>query len=156
MLLTDFAKPTTQAWFGGNLSKIVSLSAAIGTWRLNNLRPGKMVLFDSRAFTVPDNYEVANYFVWRQQDAKRNSISMRAQARFSHRELQGKNSADMLSMLSEVDEQDWPVWVGNGRVVCPDISGSILYTAPDFKAAENSWLMNKIPIKQEENNYARI
>jgi tRNA(His) 5'-end guanylyltransferase len=45
-------------------------------------------LFDSRAFIIPKE-EVANYFIWRQQDATRNSIQMLAQANFSHKQLQG-------------------------------------------------------------------
>lgn len=40
-----------------------------------------------------------NYFLWRQRDAVRNSISMAAQAKFSTRELHGKSSGEMQEML---------------------------------------------------------
>ena len=56
--------------------------------------------FDCRFFEVPNMVEAGNYFVWRQQDAKRNSISMMAQSIFSHKELQGKSGTEMLKMIS--------------------------------------------------------
>lgn len=57
--------------------------------------------FDCRIFEVPNIVEAGNYFVWRQQDAKRNSISMMAQSIFSHKELQGKSGIEMLKMISD-------------------------------------------------------
>jgi tRNA(His) guanylyltransferase len=45
-------------------------------------------LFDSRVFNLPRE-EVGNYFVWRQQDATRNSIQMVGQAHFSQKQLHG-------------------------------------------------------------------
>jgi tRNA(His) 5'-end guanylyltransferase len=55
-------------------------------------------LFDSRAFNIPRE-DVVNYFISRQQDCSKNSISMLAQAHFSHRQLQGKNGSQMQDML---------------------------------------------------------
>ena len=55
--------------------------------------------FDSRLFSVPNMIEAGNYFVWRQQDAKRNSISMMAQSIFSHKSLQSKSGEEMLEMI---------------------------------------------------------
>ena len=57
--------------------------------------------FDSRMFSVPNMTEAGNYFVWRQQDAKRNSISMYAQSIFSHKLLQNKSGKEMLKMIEE-------------------------------------------------------
>lgn len=102
LILTDFASPTTEAWFDGNQQKIVSISAALATARFNELRPGKLALFDSRAFTIPDPVEVENYLIWREADATRNAISMAAQAKFSHRELHLKSSNEMQEMLWSV------------------------------------------------------
>ena len=56
-------------------------------------------LFDSRVFTIPDPTEVYNYFVWRQNDASRNSIQMAAQACFSQKELQGKTCDELQELL---------------------------------------------------------
>jgi tRNA(His) 5'-end guanylyltransferase len=99
LLLTDFATPKTEAWFDGNVQKVVSVSASLATAQFNLLRPGKMAFFDSRTFTIPDPVEVANYFVWRQKDATRNSISMAAQAHFSQKQLHAKSSGEMQEML---------------------------------------------------------
>lgn len=105
LVVQDFAKPTTEAWYGSSLQKIASVSAAIATRDFN--RVGSEIglpptaLFDSRVFTIPDPVEVANNLIWRQQDAIRNSISMCAQAQFSHTVLQGKGTNDMLDMLHE-------------------------------------------------------
>jgi tRNA(His) 5'-end guanylyltransferase len=63
-------------------------------------RHPSLATFDARAFVLP-NDEVANYFVWRQKDAERNSLSMLAQAHFSQKQLQGKNRAAMHEMLHE-------------------------------------------------------
>ena len=144
VLLTDFEKESTEAWFDGNLQKMCSVAASIASvefnkhwltqrtescivcscellpplspprceycieseedlfeWEANqNSIPG---LFDARVFTIPDPIEVQNCFVWRQQDATRNSISMLAQSHFSHKELHKKSTADMHEMLHSKD-----------------------------------------------------
>lgn len=131
LLLTDFATIATQAWFDGVVQKIVSVSASIATARFNQLRPGRLAFFDSRAFTIPDPVEVANYFVWRQKDATRNSISMAAQAHFSHRQLHGKSSGEMQEMLwSEhgVNWNDHDPRFKRGTVITPELTvGSVSY-----------------------------
>lgn len=99
LVLTDFDKTSTQAWFDGGVQKITSVSASLATAKFNELRPGKLAFFDARVFTIPDPVEVANYLIWRQQDATRNSISMAAQALFSHGQLYGKSSGEMQEML---------------------------------------------------------
>ena len=62
--------------------------------------------FDARCFNVPIS-EVANAILWRQQDCTRNSISSLAQAYFSHKELQGKNSSQMQDMLFNKHNINW-------------------------------------------------
>ena len=102
ILLTDFDKLNTQAWFDYNLQKIVSISAAYASTEFSRIYFGKnsnlIAVFDSRAFNVPKE-EVCNYFIWRQQDWIRNSIQMLAQAHYSHKELHKKNTKDMHEML---------------------------------------------------------
>ena len=111
ILLTDFALPTTSAWFDGNLQKMASVSASLITAEFNQLRRMRhfetqpsfdnfsLAFFDSRVFTIPDRTEVMNYFIWRNQDCARNSVSMVAYANFSHKELQGKSTKDKHDML---------------------------------------------------------
>ena len=100
ILLTDFAKHTTEAWFDGNVQKQVSVAASMATC-LFNQRPGMSptAMFDCRAFTIPDPVEVENYFIWRQQDAVRNSILMLAQHHYSHKEMHCKNTSVLQDMI---------------------------------------------------------
>lgn len=119
VLSTDFGSVNAQPWFGGVVAKQVSIAAAIATAELNSRRPGQRALFDARVFTLSDPVEVANYFLWRQRDAVRNSISMAAQARFSHRQLQGVSTGRMQEMLwSEhgINWNDYPDGFKRGRV----------------------------------------
>ncbi len=103
LLLTDFDRLETEAWFDYNLQKIVSVSAGMASayFSMKVIVP-QAVVFDSRAFNIPKE-EVVNYFVWRQQDWKRNSLQMLSQAHFSSKELHGKKEADMHDMLHSKD-----------------------------------------------------
>lgn len=124
ILLTDFDKITTDAWFDGQVQKMVSVSASLATAKFNreylnfqmNLSndPGlqrlstecPLAFFDARVFTIPDPIEVENYFIWRQKDAVRNSISMHAQSLYSHTELNGKSQSDMHEMI-HIKGENW-------------------------------------------------
>ncbi|WP_328344650.1 tRNA(His) guanylyltransferase Thg1 family protein [Micromonospora sp. NBC_00421] len=120
LLLCDFTTPGTQPWFGGVAAKMVSISAAVATATLNARRPGRTALFDSRVFTIADPREVANYFIWRQRDCVRNSITMAAQAQFPHKLLHGMNTGQMQELLwSEcgINWNDYPDGCKRGRVV---------------------------------------
>lgn len=114
ILLTDFETPNTEAWFNGNMQKMVSISAAIATAKFNDsaldaFQNGgikkffnmDLALFDSRVFTISDPIEVENYFIWRQQDATRNSIQMAARALYSHTECNNKNTSQLQDMCHE-------------------------------------------------------
>ena len=114
LLLTDFEKPTTEGWFGYRLNKMVAIAAAIATdkFAVNKVfhfgSRGLLdpALFDARFFNLPAD-EVCNYFIWRQQDAVRNSISALAQSKFSHNELWGKKSNQMQEMLWSQHKINW-------------------------------------------------
>lgn len=120
LVLADNQGPASEAWFDGNQQKIVSVTASMATAKFNQLRPGRLAYFDSRAFTIPDVHEVANYLVWRQQDAVRNSISMAAQAQFSHRELHGVTAGQMQEKLFTergINWNDYDPWCKRGAFV---------------------------------------
>ena len=97
ILLIDYNLITTQAWFDYDLQKVVSISSAIASTSFTT-RFGKLALFDSRAFNLPVD-EVCNYFIWRQKDWIRNSVSGLAQSHFSHKQLHQKSQSDMHEML---------------------------------------------------------
>ena len=108
LFLSDFDGKNTQQWFNGEVDKIVSLSSSIATYYFNyymetnhwfkNPEKRKPANFDARAFNVP-KHEVVNCFIWRQQDAIRNSISALAQSEYSSKDLHKKSTAQMLEML---------------------------------------------------------
>jgi tRNA(His) 5'-end guanylyltransferase len=127
ILLTDFEKITTDAWFDGNIQKIVSVSASMASGFFNEYlkvyttKVG-VAVFDSRVFTIPDSIEVENYFIWRQKDAVRNSIAMTAQSLYSHKELNGKSSREQQEMIFQKGQNwnDMPEGFKRGRTLVYD------------------------------------
>lgn len=116
----------TQAWFDNNLQKMVSVSASIFTHVFNQeyYKPGGApAFFDARAFTVPDIDEMLNYFVWRQNDATRNSVRMYAATMFSHKELEGVNNSDAQEMMFQKYKFNWndaETWTKRGLTIRKD------------------------------------
>ncbi|MBD0383268.1 tRNA(His) guanylyltransferase Thg1 family protein [Paenibacillus sedimenti] len=121
ILLTNYDKLTTQSWFDNNIQKMVSVSASMATAKFNEeirkYYPDKeLATFDSRVWVLPHD-EVTNYFLWRQQDATKNSISMVSQAHFPQKELQGldgKQLQDKLFVEKGFNWNDLPVWQKRG------------------------------------------
>lgn len=114
LLIKDVRDTGTEPWMGGVESKMLSLSAARASVAFayyhdapRTLGPGRLPVFDSRLFTIRDPETVRRYFEWRRIDATRNSISMAAQANFSHRSLQGLKAGQMLRRLREEAGVDW-------------------------------------------------
>ena len=180
VLLTDFDSHGTQPWFGGVVQKIASIAGSVATVAFNDLyKPAydfsgegrtKYATFDARVFTIPDPVEVANYFLWRQRDCVRNSITMAAQAKFSHKQLHGKSTGEMQEMLWSqhgVNWNDYPAGVKRGRVcVRHTEEQDVIWTdkrtqeqattralrsrwmseaAPHFTAQPGDWLASVIP-----------
>lgn len=148
LLLTDYEELETQSWFNYNIQKMVSVSSSIATLEFNRVicdkateyianipdtdegivellantyinavRKGAM--FDSRVFTIPKE-EVCNYFIWRQNDATRNSIQMVARANFSHKQLHQKNCNQLQEMLFQekgINYNDIPTYQKRGTCI---------------------------------------
>ena len=130
ILLQDYKKITTDAWFDGNIQKITSISASMCTAYFNDFFKSKIDtdkwgIFDSRAFVIPDIIEVENYFIFRQKDCVRNSISMVAQSLYSHKELNKKSQRDIQEMIFQKGENwnDEHSWVKRGRFIIKDNNG---------------------------------
>ena len=64
-------------------------------------------VFDSRVFVIPDFREVSNYFIWRQQDCTRNSISMAAHALLGHSATMNKSGDEKQEMLFQEKGINW-------------------------------------------------
>lgn len=148
ILLTDFEELTTDAWFDGNIQKMISVSSSLATAKFNELRPGKLAFFDSRVFTIPSNIEVENYFIWRQQDTTRNSISSVAQSLYSHKQLEGKNTTEQQEMIFQkgTNWNDFAPKYKRGRVIEKQ-----LYDKDG--ATRSKWVSVEPPIFTQEREF---
>lgn len=119
LVLTDFDKLTTSAYFDGNIQKITSITASMATAKFNELRPNKIALFDSRVFTIPYKEEVINYLIWRQQDTVRNSIQSVAQFLYSHKPLNSKNTNELQEMIFQkgINWNNYDAKLKRGRLI---------------------------------------
>lgn len=111
ILITDFDRLETSAWFDYNVLKMCSIASATMAVAFNNyFKPSKNEpidgnfinsFFDCRAFNIPED-EVTNYFIWRQKDWLRNSIQMYCRSFFSQKQMNGKKVQDMHEMLHSI------------------------------------------------------
>jgi tRNA(His) guanylyltransferase len=136
VLFTDYDSLTTDAWFDKNLQKLVSVSASIATRAFNLNAHNPTAIFDARAFVLPKE-EVCNYFIWRQQDAVRNSIQSLAQANFSHKSLQNLSGPQLQEKLWQekgINWNDCEVWQKRGLCV---VKGEVDSSPPTFTEDRN-------------------
>lgn len=121
LLLTDYGTLNTDAWFGYAVQKMCSVAASMATaafnyyfarevelvdWEeqsyISKLRQNLyFAMFDARCFNIPES-EVANCFIWRQNDATRNAIRSLGQCYFSDRDLHGKSNSEVQEMLMSI------------------------------------------------------
>lgn len=178
LLLTDFDDINTQGWFDYNIQKMVSISASMATLAFNKFFREKIneikencyetdigcdycnnlqkkidkALFDSRCFSIPKE-EVCNYFLWRQQDATRNSIQMLGQANFSHKQLH-KKSCDMIQNLllteKNINWNDLDTVLKRGTCIIKET-----YFKDEEKTIQrNRWIVDvEIPIFTKDRDY---
>jgi tRNA(His) 5'-end guanylyltransferase len=69
--------------------------------------------------------DVCNYFLWRQQDATRNSIQGLGQAYFSHKQMHGLNNnkvQDKLMVEKNINWNNVPTMFKRGTCVVKDKS----------------------------------
>lgn len=135
LILIDYQKLTTEAWFDYEVQKICSIAASMATMAFNKIFKKEAYLnyinnfvpieefklkqyehycekseigaiFDARCFNIPKE-EITNLIYWRQLDATRNSIQMVGQFYFSHKELQGKTCNEIQEMLFTQKGINW-------------------------------------------------
>jgi tRNA(His) 5'-end guanylyltransferase len=129
LMFTDLESIDSELIFDGKVQKLCSISASKITQAFNKKMLQTLALkmpcetlvakiitgelpeidavFDARVYIIPDFREVSNYFIWRQQDCTRNSISMAASANFSHKSLEGKSSDEKQEMLFQEKGINW-------------------------------------------------
>lgn len=119
LVLKDWESFKTSSWFGNKVQKICSITASMCTafWNLSsaeidgNRTEGSdkfhsMALFDSRCFNIPKE-EVVNCLIWRQQDWERNSVQLLAQSLYSHKQLQNKSCAQL---ITKIEQEHGIIW----------------------------------------------
>jgi tRNA(His) 5'-end guanylyltransferase len=129
-LLTDYKKISTDAWFGYDARKMISISASLASAVFSRLY-GSNVCFDSRVFSIPQD-EVVNYFIWRQVDATRNSIQMAGRENFSHKELNKVSCKEIQELLFQkkgINFDKYPVVRKRGFCV---VNGDVDLNIPIF------------------------
>lgn len=171
LLLVDYERNETQSWFESNLQKMVSVAMSMATMAFNkffvetlhpidSLEPklantyydaiNKGAMFDARAFVIPKE-EVCNYFIWRQQDASRNSIQMVAQSIYSHTQMQNK-SCDVLQEMMFQDRQinwnDFDTVYKRGSCITKE------YYTTQEGVMRSEWIVDKnIPVFTQNRSY---
>lgn len=185
LVLVDYQDRDTAAWFANNIQKMVSISASMATLAFNRyfsdnvykyiedfkkkhqlifvddeycdailkaIKKGAM--FDSRVFTLPKE-EVVNCFIWRQQDATRNSIQSVGQANFSQKQLHGKSCDDIVEMLmleKDINWYDYPTHLKRGSC-CIKVPYKI-NKGTEQETIRNKWVIdNEIPIFVQDKGY---
>lgn len=116
-------EPGSDVFFSGKMQKMCSVLASMAAAKFATVIPaeyaGRLPHFDARVFQLPTKDEAANTFLWRAMDARKNAISMVAQAHFSHKALFGKDQKAMLAMLAEarVDFEAYPACCRRGSFI---------------------------------------
>lgn len=173
LLLIDYDKLDTESWFNNNKQKMASVSASMATLAFNKvfdeitsikLAKGEIseeeyekkymdkrykALFDSRVFNIPRE-EVCNYFLWRQQDATRNSIEALGRAHFSHSQLNKVNCNQIQDKLFIEKGINWnDLHTSNKRGCC------VVKESLSIGELERShWVIdNEIPIFSKDRDY---
>lgn len=190
ILLTDYDKLTTSAYFDYNINKVNSITSSMATLYFNRIfreeidrfsdnihneelrlrnRPVieqyeyyqsehikelnqvyqiyksriDSAMFDCRCFNIPES-EVANYFIWRQLDATRNSIEMFGQKYYTSNQLKGVSCNQIQEMLFKEYKINWndnPAYIKRGSSVIRDRESGI-------------WIIDEeIPIFTQDRNY---
>jgi len=130
LLLTDWDKSTTDCYFNYRVQKMVSVLASSVTmyfnqyivskvlcWQKSELELSKELfdkwvakagcaIFDARAYNLPKE-EVCNYFIWRQEDASRNSIQSLGRSKFSFKQMLNKKNNEVQDMLFNEYNINW-------------------------------------------------
>lgn len=137
LCLWSWSKNESDAWFGNNLQKMVSISASMAGVAFNRYWNGNVAEYlckyesdiiteeeDKYRITIKNKAEmlmpvfdsrafiipaeeVHNYFVWRQNDCMRNSIQGLAQSLYSEREIHRINTSKLQNKMFSEKGVNW-------------------------------------------------
>lgn len=109
--------------FDGRFQKLASVLAGMASARFCQLvrehlpqKANETPHFDCRIWQVPTLADAADVFIWREDDATKNSITMAAGAHYSDADLDGKNSSVKQELLWQmgVNWNDFPRFFKRG------------------------------------------
>ena len=193
LLITEIGgNVESQPELGNVLQKLCSLTASVATAKFNEVRniqnirakfedylkiPAsefvmncltlpKQAFFDSRVFVVPNEDEVMNHMIWRQQDATKNSISMAAHALLGHKATMNKSGAEKQEMMFQdkgVNWNDYPIKFKRGVVIAKETYEKEvpMHDGHQFidvmeKVTRTRWAVNyETPIFTKEREYLK-
>lgn len=131
ILLKDWPNFNTDQWFSGKVQKITSVSASGASAYFNTYHEFEnakaLAIFDARVFQLPVE-EICNYFIWRQQDAIRNSIQSFGQVYFSHKQLNKVTCNQIKEMIYDKTGLTWehlPGWQKNGSAIKEELDEDV-------------------------------
>lgn len=117
----------SSIFFDHRAAKMTSVLASYATaifagevaYHLGPLYTARRPHFDCRVFQLPTRAEAANAFLWREQDAMKNAVSMAARAVYSHKALDHKSGPEMQEMLfaKGINFNDYPPFFKRGTFV---------------------------------------
>ena len=176
LILQDYRKLNTDAWFDYEVQKMCSIAASMATMAFNRFfreeffahttndnwseaeealydaygrAIEKGAMFDARCFNIPKE-EVTNLIYWRQVDAARNSIQMAARAVFSHAECDNKNTSQLQDMLMEKYNINWNNYPTRWkRGVCWTKSSGTDYEMPMLKGENREYVDHLVYFMEE-------
>ena len=163
-LLTDFDDLNTDAWYDNQLQKIVSVAASMLTVaferRMSSIEDGAnpghrfkeaFATFDARAFILPNQTEVMNYFLWRIKDAERNSLAGLCQSLYSHKELMNKNAAQQQELLFQkgINWNDFDEKLKRGTLIHRPFYRTELLDDGTKVPLDDSWELEAAPRDKE-------
>lgn len=171
LVLVDYQKLDTSAWFDYNVQKCASVAASMATMKFNKVfnelaeECRKAIEYRESGGDEPDEYcvtidiaakrgamfdarvfnipkeEVCNNIYWRQQDAIRNSIQMLGRAYFSDKQMHGKGMRQVQDMLMNEKGIDWNDTPTKYK------RGSCCVRDADKKTGRTEWVIdNEMPI----------
>lgn len=145
--------PHQQTYFGSRVQKLTSVLASMATAKFNHEvhknipeKADLFAFFDCRVWNVPTLQDAADVFIWRQDDAIKNAVSMAAHAKFSDKKLLGKNSKEKIQMLAD-EGIDWHAY--------PDFFKSGTYAMKKHKQVEMPDELKSKPGNEGKTHFLR-
>ena len=138
----------SQIFLDGRKKKMISVLASRTTGFFNHhlgrVIPEKVnefAEFDARADAYPTKEEAVNCLIWREMDARRNSISIAARSIMSHKEMDSKNSSELMEILFQngINWDDYPTHFKRGSY----------YQRSELTRTFTTDELEKLPLKHE-------